>query len=104
MTYFKTIPLNLPNLYIAVEQIRHSPKPGPTLAYADVRVGPLVINGVSVVQNPNGGGLFVGLPFNRGQTRKFPIVNIDEPVQEQVRQLVLEAWNDLREQRSEIPT
>ncbi len=102
MTYFRTISLDLPNLNIFVIQIRHSPKPGPTLAYADARIGPVVIYGIAVVQNPKG-GLFVGLPFNRGQSRKFPIVEIDEPIGNQVRQLVLDAWDELSKEKSDIP-
>lgn len=98
MSNHKTIPLNLPNLSISVEQIRHSPKPGPTLAYADVRIGPVVIFGVSVVQDKNGGH-FVGLPFTRGQSRRFPIVSIDDETKKQVCLLVLEAWDELPKER-----
>ncbi len=102
MLHFRTIRLDLPNLSITVLQIRRSPKPGPTLAYADVSVGPVVICGIAVVQNPNGGGIFVGLPFNRGQSRKFPVVKIDDPVWKQVQLLILEAWEELSKQESKI--
>jgi hypothetical protein len=98
MSYLKQIPLDLPSLSICVEQIRPSPKPGLTLAYADVRIGPVVVFGVSVVQNKNGGGHFVGLPFTRGSSRKFPIVELDEEVNKQVALLVLEAWEEMSKQ------
>ncbi len=94
MIQYKRIPLNLPNLSISVEQIRRSPKAGPTLAYADVRIGPVVIFGVSVVQDKNG-GLFVGFPFTRGQSRRFPIVAVDEETKKVVCLLVMEAWDEL---------
>jgi DNA-binding cell septation regulator SpoVG len=94
MTFFKIIPLNIPNLSISVEEKRHSPKPGPTLAYADARAGPVVIFGIAVVQGQNG-GLFVGLPFNGEHSRRFRIITIDEEIKKQARLLVLEAWDEL---------
>jgi hypothetical protein len=97
-TNLRAIPSDLPDLFIAVEQIRHSPKSGPTLAYADVRVGPVTIFGVSVVENKNGKGYFVGLPFVRGSARRFPIVELDEETKAKVYLLVLEAWEELSRQ------
>jgi hypothetical protein len=97
-TNLKAIPLDVPDLIISVEQIRHSPKSGPTLAYADIRVGPVTIFGVSVVENKNGKGNFVGLPFVRGSARKFPIIELDEETKAKVYSLVLEAWEELSKQ------
>jgi DNA-binding cell septation regulator SpoVG len=98
MTYYKKIPLNLQNLSIEVVEIRHSPKPGPTLAFADVNVGPVLIHGVSVVQNKKDNGLFVGLPMNWGKTRHFPHVELDEAIRSQVFGLVLDAWKEFSNQ------
>jgi hypothetical protein len=95
----RTIPLDSPDLVISVDQIRPSPKGGKTLAYADVRIGPVCIFGVSVVENKDGKGHFVGFPFVRGATRKFPIVEIpDESIRTQVCVLVLDAWKGMARQ------
>jgi hypothetical protein len=62
------------------------------VAYADVKVGPTTIYGVSVVRNKFGGH-FVGLPVRFGTkgTKTFPLVDVDEPVRGEVIKAVLRA-------------
>ena len=61
-----------PDLIISVDQIRPSPKGGKTLAYADVRIGPVFIFGISVVENNDGKGHFVG--DEESHSSDFPII------------------------------
>jgi hypothetical protein len=92
----KTISLDSPEIVISVDQIRPSPKGGKTLAYADVRIGPVFIFGISIVENKDGKGHFVGFPFTHGSARKFPIVEIlHESIRTQVCLLVLETWKGM---------
>jgi hypothetical protein len=64
----------------------------------DVRIGPVLHHGFSIVKNKNGDGLFVGLPMNWGKTRHFPLVELDESIRKQVFDLVLEAWEEFSKQ------
>lgn len=92
VSHFKAITLDSPGLSISVEQIRHSPKRGPVLAYADIRIGPVIIRGIVIAKNKNGEGLFIALPIIRGLVRKFPVVELDGTIKATVFRLVLEAW------------
>ncbi len=77
---------------VSVINMRPNPKSGGSvLAYADVRVGPVTILGVSIVKNKNGGE-FVALPSRSGGSKWFPVVEVDEPVKQQIIKSVLEVW------------
>lgn len=80
---------------VSVINMRPNPKPGGSvLAYADVKVGPVTILGVSVVRNKNGGE-FVALPSRSGGSKWFPIVEVDEPTKGRIINCVLEIWRGL---------
>ena len=76
---------------ISILQVRPSPKPGATVAYADVQVGAVTILGVAVVRNRSG-GYFVSPPSRPGTSRGkfFQIVEVSEPVRTELFKLVLE--------------
>jgi hypothetical protein len=78
---------------LSVLNVRPSPKPGgQTVAFADVRLGPVTIHGFSVVKNRNGHGYFVGLPVRFGSNGKaFSLVELDEPVRSQIMKLIMDA-------------
>jgi hypothetical protein len=77
---------------VSIINMRPNPKPGgSTLAYADVKVGPITILGISVVRNKNGGE-FVAFPARSGNGRWFPVVEVEEPAKHRVVDLILEAW------------
>jgi hypothetical protein len=80
------------SLAVSIMNMRPNPKPGGSvLAYADVRVGPLTICGVSVVKNKSGGE-FVALPARAGGRQWFDIVKVDEPLKGRIINSVMEAW------------
>jgi len=78
---------------LSVSNVRPSPKAGgQTVAFADVRLGPVTIHGFSVVKNRNGNGYFVGLPVRFGSNGKaFSLVEVDEPVRGQIMKMVMDA-------------
>lgn len=96
--YFKAVTLDIPGLSISVEQIRQSQKQGSVVAYADVRIGPVVVRGIAIAKNKNGEGLFIALPIIRGFVRKFPVIEIDGAIRAQLFHLVLEAWKEFSKQ------
>ena len=82
---------------ISILQVRPSPKPGATVAYADAQVGPVTILGVAVVRNKSG-ECFVSLPVrfgNRGTA--FQIVEVAEPVRTELFKVVLAAAHEYTE-------
>ena len=77
---------------ISVLNVRPSPKPGQTIAYADVRVGPVIILGFPVVKNRKGSGHFVGLPVRFGTTGKaFDLIQVDDVTRSHICKLVMSA-------------
>jgi len=84
---------NWESLVILVLNVRPSPKRGgQTVAFADVRIGPVMIHGFSIVKNRNGNGYFVGLPVRFGTNGKaFSLVDVEEPVRGQIMKRVMDA-------------
>ena len=79
---------------VSVLHVRASPKDGATVAFADVKIGPVTVLGVSIVKNRSG-GFFVGLPVRFGKTGKaFALVEIDEPQRSDVFRIVLAAASE----------
>ena len=77
---------------ISILQVRPSPKPGATVAYADAQVGAVTVLGVAVVRNKKSGGFFVSLPVRFGTGGKaFQIVDVAEPVRTELFKQVLDA-------------
>jgi hypothetical protein len=85
------IPLPQSGQPISVLNVRPSPKPGATRAYADLQYYGAMIYGLSVVRHKNGSGHFVGFPVRFGSKKSFPIVEFAEPDRGRIARLVLDA-------------
>jgi hypothetical protein len=69
-------------------------------AFADVRIGPIVIRGLKVVQQP-GKEPWIGLPQVPGRAKAdgsgagwYPIIEIRRPLLDRVSEAVIEAWRE----------
>ena len=80
-------------------EIRPSAKPGPTKAYADVRLifpdGELRLIGFGVIKQP-GKSSWVGFPENHGQSQYFPVVEAKGRIRESVIKAILNAYDELQ--------
>jgi len=84
---------------VTVKELRRLPGGGNLRAFAIVEVGPWIVRGCRVVQQP-GQRAFVSLPQeSTTDGRYFPIVQTqDRGLKEAIQRAVLAAWNNQDEQ------
>ena len=84
--------------------IRKPGKPGPTKAYADVRLiledGEIDLIGFAIIKQA-GQKPFVGFPQNRGRNKYFPVVEAKGEIREQIAKAILSAYRESEEEAFE---
>ena len=70
-----------------------------TVAFASVRVGPMLLHGFSIVRSNNeNGGLWVAPPsrYDEGQKRRYKLIELDDNLKKRVQNVVLSEYEEFK--------
>jgi len=80
---------------IRIAKIRLWSSPGKnTRAFVDLRIGPFVLKGFTVIQTNDGSGFFVSPPSIFKENKNHPIVFVDQDYMDKLRSIIVTAYMD----------
>lgn len=85
---------NQNQVYFKIVKIRLTDGTKPCKAYVDIRIGPLIVHGFSIVENPKQKGYFVSEParYDKIRERNYRHVTLDEDYKEEVYKAAIAAF------------